>query len=283
MLVILLTCRPLGTEECDESSMTDEYSYLEDSLDSSECSSVENYGEEEKMAGFFHDSDVLEERYFSALEFNSKTSFDILLKKPSQDESSSTMGSETRELSNNADLSGYAMGSESHELSNDADLPGYAMSLRSLKSCEVERANLNLGKSKLRERCIKVKLPSFDFESVKNPLTECVDRLDSFYRANSTDNTINYHNKGHVGDEVTVKKNSIHTHTSSGLKTNHQEQELLPNVSGGGSWESLLDGTGNKTDIHPAQPKTSVAAVIEIPLDFVLEKCLLEEIQLQYP
>ncbi|KAI3804386.1 hypothetical protein L1987_25880 [Smallanthus sonchifolius] len=255
---------PLGTVEYDASSMTDEYSYLEDSLDSSECSSVENYGEEEKAVGFFHDSDVLENKYLSALEFNSETSFDILLKKPSQDESPSTMGT------------------ESHELSNNADLPSYAMSLRSLKSCEVEGANQILGKNKLRERCSKVKLPSFDFESVKNPLTECVDRLGSSYNTNSADNMRNYQNKGHVGDTITVKKNPFHTHASFGLKNNHQQQDLLANASGGGGWESLLDGTGNKNDIHPGEHKTNVATVIEIPLDFVLEKCLLEEIQLQY-
>ncbi|KAK9066272.1 hypothetical protein SSX86_013593 [Deinandra increscens subsp. villosa] len=243
--------RPIGTLECDESSMTDEYSYLGDS---SECSSVENYGEEEKMAGIFHDSDALEKKYLSALEINSETPFKVPLKKPSQDESPSTMGTAT------------------HELSYKADSPGFAMSLRSLKSSEIEHANLILGANKLRERCIKVKLPSFDFESVKNPLTECVDRLGSSYRANSADNTRSYHNT-HAGD---VQKNSIHTHESLGLNNNHQEQAFLPNPSGGGYRESPLHGTGNETDIHPGKHRTVVA------LDFVLEKCLLEEIQLQY-
>lgn len=68
-----------------------------------------------------------------------------------------------------------------------------------------------------------------------------------------------------------------------GLKTDHQEQVFLPNESGGGCWEILLNGTSNNNDIRPSQHNTSVAAVSDIPLDFVLEKCLLEEIQLQYP
>ncbi|KAI7743416.1 hypothetical protein M8C21_011267, partial [Ambrosia artemisiifolia] len=256
---------PLGTVECDASSLTDEYSYLEDSLDSSECSSVEDYGEEEKMVGYIHNPDDLEKKYLSALEISSET-YNILLEKPSQDESPSTMETESHEVS----------------YTTTTDLPGYSMSLRSLKSCEVECANIILGTNKLRERCSKVKLPTFDFESVKNPLTECADRLDSSYRTNGVDNIRNYHSKGHVDDAITVKKNSFHTQASFGLKNNHQEQEqeLLLNVSGGGGWESLLDGTVNKYDIPPDEHKTSVAPLIEIPLDFVLEKCLLEEIRI---
>ncbi|KAJ0802914.1 putative gamma-tubulin complex component protein [Helianthus annuus] len=259
---------PLGTVECDASSMTDEYSYLEDSLESSECSSVEDYGEEEKTVGHIHDPDDLEKKYLSALEINSET-YNIPLKTPSQDESPSTMVT------------------ESHEPSHNADLAGYSTSLRSLKPCEVEHANIILGSNKLRERCSKVKLPTFDFESVKNPLTECADRLGSFYRTNGVDNMKNNnmrnnHNKGHVDDAITVKKNSFHTQASFGSKSNHQEQEPLLDVSGGGCWESLLDGTGNDNNIHPGERKTSVGPAIEIPLDFVLEKCLLEEIQLQY-
>ncbi|KAD4178283.1 hypothetical protein E3N88_26874 [Mikania micrantha] len=247
----------LGTVECDASSMTGEYSYLEDSFDSSECSSIENYGEEEKMVGFIHDPDVLENKYLSALEIYTETS------KPSQDEIPSTMGT------------------ESCDLSNKADLHTNATSLRSLNSCEVERANVILGKNRLRERYSKIKLPYFDFESVTNPIAECVERLGSSYRAHSADNMRNHHNKGDV-DAITLKKNSLCARASYDLKNNYHEQELLPSVSGGGCWESLLDGTVNKNDIHPCEHKTNVVEAIEIPLDYVLEKCLLEEIQLQY-
>ncbi|XP_076894558.1 uncharacterized protein LOC143546886 [Bidens hawaiensis] len=93
---------PLDTAECDESSMEDEYSYLEDSLDSSECSSIENYGEEEKTDAFFHDPDALEKMYLSALEIKSDTN-NIQLKNPSQDGSLSTMVTESDERSNNAE------------------------------------------------------------------------------------------------------------------------------------------------------------------------------------
>lgn len=169
-------------------------------------------------------------------------------------------------------------------------LSGDALNLRSLNSWEVECSNLILGTSKLRERCAKVSLPSFDFKSVRDPFTECVDRLgksdrgDQFLVSANSAATKRYsHNKDQDGDALTVEKNSFRTHAPLDLKTHPQEQALLSNVSGGGCWESLLDCTGNKNDIRPSKHKTSAAAVIEIPLDFVLEKCLLEELQLQYP
>ncbi|XP_076944984.1 uncharacterized protein LOC143615862 [Bidens hawaiensis] len=259
---------PLDTAECDGSSMEDEYSYLEDSLDSSECSSIENYGEEEKTDVFFHDPDALEKMYLSALEINPDTN-NIQLKNPSQDGSP------------------FTMVTESDEPSNNAESPGYATSWRSLEPCEIEHANLILGTNKLRERCAKVKLPSFDFESVKNPLTECEDRLGSYYRATIADTVSNYNNKDHVDDAITVKKKTFHKQASFGPKSNHQEQESLQNASGGGCWESLLNNNNdynnnNNNNIHPGEHKNGVSTVIEIPLDFVLEKCLLEEIQLQY-
>ncbi|XP_024961865.1 uncharacterized protein LOC112502237 isoform X2 [Cynara cardunculus var. scolymus] len=367
---------PLGTVDSDASSMTED-SYVEDQLEQYECSSIENSGEEvvdesEKMVDLFHDSEDPEKKYLSALEINSDTSSNILLK-PSQGESRSTMGSGLHELSKISDLPRYPLhpqhswmnmngvsleldwnlscmmegpdtngqldsgwplnsiaknpisngigniddtglnasrykrennlrsGVQEKSTSHCGDIiptcsdpakeankylhpSGDALSLRCLRSWEVECANLVLGTSKLRKRCSKVYLPSFDFSSIRNPFTECVDRLGSSDRggqflvsANSS-TMKNYHNKGHGGDALTVKK----SYAPLGLKIDHQEQSLLQNATGGGCWEHLLDGFGDTNDICPREHKTSAAAVIEIPLDFVLEKCLLEEIQLQY-
>ncbi|KVH88343.1 hypothetical protein Ccrd_024043 [Cynara cardunculus var. scolymus] len=371
---LLLTIRPLGTVDSDASSMTED-SYVEDQLEQYECSSIENSGEEvvdesEKMVDLFHDSEDPEKKYLSALEINSDTSSNILLK-PSQGESRSTMGSGLHELSKISDLPRYPLhpqhswmnmngvsleldwnlscmmegpdtngqldsgwplnsiaknpisngigniddtglnasrykrennlrsGVQEKSTSHCGDIiptcsdpakeankylhpSGDALSLRCLRSWEVECANLVLGTSKLRKRCSKVYLPSFDFSSIRNPFTECVDRLGSSDRggqflvsANSS-TMKNYHNKGHGGDALTVKK----SYAPLGLKIDHQEQSLLQNATGGGCWEHLLDGFGDTNDICPREHKTSAAAVIEIPLDFVLEKCLLEEIQL---
>ncbi|KAJ9537147.1 hypothetical protein OSB04_029880 [Centaurea solstitialis] len=295
---------PLATVDSDASSMTED-SYVEDQY---ECSSIENSGEEEvdeseKMVDLFHDSEDLEEKYLSALEFNSDTSSNILLKNPSQGESPcpSTMSSGSHDLSKIADLPRYPLHPQ-HSWMNMSGVPleldckfscmtegqysssADVKSLRCLESWEVESANLIVGTSKLRERSSKVFLPSFDFRSVRDPFTECVDRLGSsnrggqlFVSANSS-TMKNYHNEGNGGDAVTVKKS---LYAPLGLKIDHREQSLLQNVNGGGCWEHLLDGSGNTNDIRPREHKTSVAAVIEMPLDFVLEKCLLEEIQLQ--
>ncbi|KAI3707444.1 hypothetical protein L6452_25973 [Arctium lappa] len=370
---------PLGTVDSDASSMTED-SYVEDQLDQYECSSIENSGEEEvdesqKMVDLFHDSEDLEKKYLSALEFNSDTSSNILLKMPSQVKSPSTMGNVSHELSKLADLPRYPLHPQ-HSWMNMNGVPlelgwnlscmmegqypngqldsgwplnpiaknpisnlignvddtglnasrykrqndlssgvqekntshcrdviltcsdpakgvankshhpsGDALSLRCLRSWEVKCANLILGTSKLRERCSKVYLPSFDFRSVRDPFTECVDRLGSSNRGgqflvSSNSSTMkNYRNEGHGGDALIIKKSLC---APLGLKIDHQEQSLLQNVTGGGCWEHLLDGSGSTNDIRPREHKTSAAAVIEIPLDFVLEKCLLEEIQLQY-
>nr|XP_043613842.1 uncharacterized protein LOC122585783 [Erigeron canadensis] len=365
---------PLGTVEDDASSMTEELSYMDDPWDSSECSFIESsdemVDESETNVKFLHDSEELDKRYLSALEFISDSSSDILPNEPSQGENLSNMGSGSHELAKKTDLSScsvdhqyswiYTNGASlalnqslSHMMEaqypndqldsgcplaknhmcngigniGDTWLNSYSdkrkndpssgfqengisqcgdlipnclakevanksfgddsLSLRSLRSWEVACDNLLLG-TKLRDRCPKVLLPSFEFKSVRDPFSECVDRLGSSNRgdqllvsAQSAATKRNFHHEGHGDDILVIKKDSVHTHVPFGSETDLQEQALSPNASGGGGWEHLLDGTGNKKEIRSSEPKTSVTSV-EIPLDFVLEKCLLQEIQLQY-
>lgn len=259
---------PLDTLDHDSSNMTEELSYEEDSYNSSEYSSGEEEEDEsENTLEIIQDSEDLEKKYLSALEFKSNTSSNILSKKSSQVKSQPTI----------------ELQYPNHQLHNPSEDP---LSLKSLKSWEFESANLIQGTSKLRETCSKVYLPSFDFKSIQDPFTEYVDRLGSCNRtnrfsvsANGTATITNYQ-KAPGGDAVvTVKRSSFQ-------KNDHQEKAKLPDVdvSGGGGWEVLLNGTGNRDVILCTgdHNKSGVAAVIEIPLDFVLEKCLLEEIQLQY-
>ncbi|KAI3737167.1 hypothetical protein L2E82_27162 [Cichorium intybus] len=128
------------------------------------------------------------------------------------------------------------------------------------------------------------RLGTYDASSIRDPFTEYVDRLGSCNRTNrfsvsvNGTATITNYQKAPGGDAVvTVKRSSFQ-------KNDHQEKVKLPDVSGGGGWEVLLNGTGNRDVILCTgdHNKSGVAAVIEIPLDFVIEKCLLEEIQLQY-
>ncbi|XP_071730838.1 uncharacterized protein [Rutidosis leptorrhynchoides] len=308
----------LPLEEGDECSMTDELSYMDDPWDSSsDCSSINNSDEEdastsEKIVDLVHDSKDLEKKYLSALEISSDTPVNFMLKKPYHDEIPVTNGklndgwplNPTPKISNcngigNIDdnlSSGDLDQTKSYPLdliSSNSELDNETanLSLRNMNSWEVECCNQILGTSKLREKWAKVSFPSFDFMFVKDPFTECVDRLGNFDRVDQFSVSVssvatkrNLHKKQQGGYVSTVEKNSFRTNVRLDTETYHREQAFLSNVSSGGCWESLLGNTGNKNDIRPVKHnhKTSVAADIEIPLDFVLEKCLLEEIQLQY-
>ncbi|XP_071692589.1 uncharacterized protein [Rutidosis leptorrhynchoides] len=318
----------LPLEEGDECSMTDELSYMDDPWDSSsDCSSINNSDEEnasasEKIVDLVHDSKDLENKYLSALEISSDTPVNIMLKKSSHDEIPVTNGklnggwpfnptaknSTCNGIGNiddtwsNASIYKHEYNLSSRvleqtkfypldQISNDNEIDNETanLSLRNMNSWEVECSNQILGTSKLREKWTKVSFPSFDFKSVRDPFTECVDRLGNYDRVDqfsvSANNVVTKRNsdkKEQCGDVSTVEKNSLRTNVRLDTETYHREQAFLSNVSGGGCWESLLDRTYNKNDTRPGNHKTSVAADIEIPLDFVLEKCLLEEIQLQY-
>ncbi|CAK9149455.1 unnamed protein product [Ilex paraguariensis] len=94
----------------------------------------------------------------------------------------------------------------------------------------------------------------------------------------------NCHEKeGYSGDDVSVDKlKPSYACLPSGLKSNDQGDVRLASVSGGGSWQSLLSSSSNCANIAVRDHRTSLPAEFQIPLDFVIEKCLLEEILLQY-
>lgn len=66
-------------------------------------------------------------------------------------------------------------------------------------------------------------------------------------------------------------------------KNEKKEQLVLENVSGGSGWQSLLSRSDSNINFSGRDQRKSLAATFEIPLDFVIEKCLLQEILLQYP
>ncbi|XP_062015511.1 uncharacterized protein LOC133732069 isoform X1 [Rosa rugosa] len=69
---------------------------------------------------------------------------------------------------------------------------------------------------------------------------------------------------------------------SSDSKGHTKGDATLTNVSGGSCWESLLgrfsDTVINRVEDH----RESLAATFDIPLDFIIDTCLLQEIMLQY-
>lgn len=50
-----------------------------------------------------------------------------------------------------------------------------------------------------------------------------------------------------------------------------------------GTWQSLLSSSCNIDSNTGRDFETGLTGMLDIPLDFVIEKCLVEEILLQYP
>ncbi|KAA8543954.1 hypothetical protein F0562_021869 [Nyssa sinensis] len=138
----------------------------------------------------------------------------------------------------------------------------------------------------------------FDFSSVKDPCKVYMENLAAKHRhqfrpeltifknsgAPAATVISNYHVKeGYDGDEVLIDKSTlpyVNPHMES--KDNKHEDVSLANVSGGNGWESILGCSPNTINSSVGDQRKSLAAIFEIPLDFVIKKCLLEEILLQY-
>lgn len=141
-------------------------------------------------------------------------------------------------------------------------------------------------------------LSSFDFTSVQNPfslpiakspgsprhhvaakLSTLIDPLPS--AACSTADV--YEKEGHKGDAFLVSKTR-----SSGMDpslrwtSDARENVFQKTVTGGSGWQSLLSSSCNIDNNTGRDIETDLTGMLDIPLDFVIEKCLLEEILLQY-
>ncbi|KAK2996714.1 hypothetical protein RJ639_026092 [Escallonia herrerae] len=139
-------------------------------------------------------------------------------------------------------------------------------------------------------------LSVFDFTFVNDPFKVCVEKLAASPRhkvgsepSSLTDSATSTgfgmsdcHEKSSCNkDEVSVgKAKSSYVYQDLRSKTNHSEDVISTTVSGGSDWESLLGCSGNITTAA-RDYGTILAAMLKIPLDFVIEKCLLEEILLQ--
>lgn len=60
------------------------------------------------------------------------------------------------------------------------------------------------------------------------------------------------------------------------------KQYVLTDTSGGSSWGRLLGSFRKTVDCDATQRKTSLSA-FEMPLDIIIDKCLIQEIMVQYP
>lgn len=153
--------------------------------------------------------------------------------------------------------------------------------------------------SKLGKQCSSEhwsSLLSFDFTLVEDPCKLCVEQLaagsghergsehllhlescDSFTSTKSE----NHGKQGHDGGHVSVDNIGVCcVHYPSDVKD--LNQGVTKNASGGSNWETLLGTFGGTIDNSTGDHRQRLSAMFEMPLDFIVEKCLLQEIMLQY-
>ncbi|KAK4419711.1 Gamma-tubulin complex component 2 [Sesamum alatum] len=136
----------------------------------------------------------------------------------------------------------------------------------------------------------------FDFTSVKDPLKAFAVKVASDHGpkirtelsvitetpADGID-TCNHLDIEGYGDS-TIENNAKMCPVSSPLHEmgSSKEHLLLPNISGGSTWESMLARSGNIVNRSIRDHRTKLMAGSDLPLDFVIKKCVLDEILLQY-
>ncbi|CAN6691923.1 unnamed protein product [Malus baccata var. baccata] len=130
-------------------------------------------------------------------------------------------------------------------------------------------------------------LPYFDFSFIKDPFKVYLEKppaglSDSSASASSVRRD-HLGKQGYGGHNVLIDKAKVSVFLPiSDTKDHNQADANLTNVSGGSCWESLLgrfsDTVVNRVEDHrQCKPEN-----FEIPLDFIIHKCLLQEIMLQY-
>lgn len=123
-------------------------------------------------------------------------------------------------------------------------------------------------------------LPCFEFSKVEDAVKVCVEKSDgSCIRGAEYGTSLNRN-----FDNVLVENTEAPAcHADMVLKGQNEKNAISTNIFGGGSWESLL-GTLRYPGSKGVSRRTEVSSdIFEIPLDFIVEKCLLQEIWLQYP
>ncbi|KAL4333988.1 hypothetical protein GQ457_07G035970 [Hibiscus cannabinus] len=133
-------------------------------------------------------------------------------------------------------------------------------------------------------------MPCFDFSSVDDPCKVYVKRLASEVthefpeKTNSTTNgTGNHDDKQGYGGDVLLVDNSKGSYAVPTLELKNQKEDVISTtVSGGSYWESLLGSSSTPCSSRIGDIKLNTSSTFEIPLDFVIDKCLLQEILLQY-
>ncbi|XP_010541666.1 PREDICTED: gamma-tubulin complex component 6 isoform X2 [Tarenaya hassleriana] len=133
-------------------------------------------------------------------------------------------------------------------------------------------------------------LPCFDFSVVDDPSKACLTKLsvgprvgfhqESNISLNSSRNH-NHANKKCDTDRINVEDPKVsYSHLPSGFKGGAEEDKA--NAFGGSRWESLLGLSKYPEASAISDCRQNSFGTFELPLDFVIDKCLLQEIILQY-
>ncbi|KAI4368676.1 hypothetical protein MLD38_017208 [Melastoma candidum] len=139
-------------------------------------------------------------------------------------------------------------------------------------------------------------LPCFDFSSVGHPLKLCVAKADVENNSGhvlhkpvqnhpaasaATVRNSQHGEKGHDADS-SLNTSAEYPYRQSTLVSNGHEGLDFKNVSGGSGWETMLSGRRNEVANAISGWKEESSAYFEMPLDFVVDKCLVQEIFLHY-
>lgn len=126
--------------------------------------------------------------------------------------------------------------------------------------------------------------PFFDFSVVEDP---CRVRAEKILPSSGAEPL----SGGNAQSPATDSKSSDSNERGSGedifvdntISYNDREN-ISTNVSGGRSWETTLCTASKRTvDKSAEEQRLSRSGLFELPLDFVIHKCLVQEIMLQYP
>lgn len=134
-------------------------------------------------------------------------------------------------------------------------------------------------------------LPWFDFSAVDDPSKTCLARIPAGFpidfhvesHSSLTDRKSHRHANQECGiDRFDVEDPKVScSHLSSGLKGCAEGKKL--NAFGGSRWEGMLLRSNNPETSAFRDCRQNFSGTFELPLDFVIDKCLLQEIRLQYP
>ncbi|XP_031387441.1 uncharacterized protein LOC116200724 [Punica granatum] len=122
-------------------------------------------------------------------------------------------------------------------------------------------------------------LPCFEFNSVEDAVRVCVEKLDGGCICEPECETSVKGNSDNVFVENTEALAAL---AEIDLKEHDKEDAISTNISGGSAWESLLGTLIEPVRRGVSRRREISSDIFEIPLDFIIEKCILQEIWLQY-